>query len=925
MTFCPSCRNTNVYDTVQRGIQACNDCGAEFRNDITFKEGSYNTFMENVLNTIAEGLQPLAASAVINIRDHVLDDKNDIQSIVESLMDLTENVNSGNELGYDRKSDVIGIIEGIEKIVSYAKILCHREEITERTAYRLAILEGSEPSSWSRQPLQVPDLSYDPETVDQPGEISDFTQPSASEIVTDEEPVWENVSWMGEDVQVRYEENNGIGKYNVRSTNGPMITYNEESGAHDGIENFSEEQLAELDASLSTPKNIDDIQGPITSTGNEENPAVQAEELSQPMIADESVMSDLDIVAQETADFFKNSGNFNPSSDEMSEYIQSRYPEDAGSMDQIISQVTEYIQGTQDQDGNGMSNVESYAVTLASAGGNDMDESQVNGPIGSPVVPPAQEVGGGLDSAKNAPIYAQVTKNLKNKINRGCYSTNEARKAFTRVARASSGLNEGSDDIAGKLLAEFESTHVNGQSNSPIVGESSLDGEMGIDITPIDGVVSPDSGDEADVLTQSIEDNEHEEAESDAIEVIGTKAEKAQSKVEAAEEAIEALKDAVEELKDIEDKENCEGDECDIEDTEEDVEEGAEDDFGDVEDDISDNISEKIEELTKRKFGTGKYDGVGRPEVIPTTCEATGKAPTRHVVKYVGTVRGEDGSCYEEEQKIPFTQAEADESEVDENGKKTPIAGDKNNSDSYTNEDFEKRRPLTKGKPIKEMERFNGFRLGDKIKVIGHPTSFTLAKISGTPVKFTLTEGIVTITVDAINDEFELDGDANLKWQRTSSILEDTRSVWEAMEKDMVNEGCAGGVCSIGGPMTALNSTSGIGNVASAGSMFIRTPIRTISKEIAPNDIYAYIKNNNLHNSPRGAAISHVMSNFMNPNVDIDKIYDDAVLSLNASNDYESLNEVDSSYKYVTTSTRSIDVEQTINDGYDALKKLGIV
>jgi hypothetical protein len=107
--------------------------------------------------------------------------------------------------------------------------------------------------------------------------------------------------------------------------------------------------------------------------------------------------------------------------------------------------------------------------------------------------------------------------------------------------------------------------------------------------------------------------------------------------------------------------------------------------------------------------------------------------------------------------------------------------------------------------------------------------------------------------------------------------------------------------------------------------MFIRTPIRSLNKEVSPNDIYAYIKNNSLHKSPRETSIGHIMSNFQNPSIDVAKIYDDAVVSLKVGSSCSQINEVDTSYGFKAESTRDIDVERNLNEGYDALKKLGIV
>jgi hypothetical protein len=521
-----------------------------------------------------------------------------------------------------------------------------------------------------------------------------------------------------------------------------------------------------------------------------------------------------------------------------------------------------------------------------------------------------------------------------------------------------------------------------------------------------DGVIEPEGevgeGGEEEFLAKPIEDEEHDDAEADAIEAVGTKAEKAQAKIEAAKDAIENLEAAVGELTNLEGEESpagegedlqdageeCDGEECEAGDDDA-------DDLGEVEPSDEDGEEEKIEEISnfkRREIGwelrneptmpaqnysrprqskrqailakllargmdaeranawldskgimetaekleeldkkkVGKHDFIAAPKRVPTTKEATGKAPDGHVVKYVSSVHHPENEAneqwVEEETEIPLTQAEASKGQVDKNGKKIPGAEKKNKSDSYSAKDFKAGRPSEddKKKKVEEMTRFNGYRLGDKIKVPGYAKSFELVKIAGTPVKFTLTEGKVSITLDANNDQYELDGDMSFRQQRQSYILEDTRAVWESMEKELLNESCAGGSCSIGGPMTALNSTSGIGNVTSVKPMFVRTPLRNLSQEISPNDIYAYIKNNSLHMSPRETAIGHVMSNFQNPSVDVAKIFDDAVLSLKHGQT-EQMNEVDSSYGYQTTSTRGIDVDRCINEGYEELRKQGLV
>jgi hypothetical protein len=227
---------------------------------------------------------------------------------------------------------------------------------------------------------------------------------------------------------------------------------------------------------------------------------------------------------------------------------------------------------------------------------------------------------------------------------------------------------------------------------------------------------------------------------------------------------------------------------------------------------------------------------------------------------------------------------------------------------------------------VEETTRFNGYRLGDHIKVPGYSKSFELKKITTEPdVKFHLSEGRVSITVDPLRDTLELDEDKDIRWQRTTSIIEDTRAVWEQMEKELIKEDCNGGVCNLASPMSVQNTTSGLGTVMSAMPVFVKTPIRTLSAEATDKDIYAYIKNNNLHTVARETALGHIKGNFVNTEVDVEKIYEDAVASMKYDDAADAINEVDNSYGYKTKSTRSVDIDRSLNEGYDRLKDLGIV
>jgi len=117
----------------------------------------------------------------------------------------------------------------------------------------------------------------------------------------------------------------------------------------------------------------------------------------------------------------------------------------------------------------------------------------------------------------------------------------------------------------------------------------------------------------------------------------------------------------------------------------------------------------------------------------------------------------------------------------------------------------------------------------------------------------------------------------------------------------------------------APGSNVGItGKVVSAKPMFVKTPIRTLPRVADAKEIYTYIKQNNLHTGPREASLSEIKNHFSNSERDIEKIYEDSVLSIKAT-------EVDNSYGYATDPSRSVDLDAKINEGYEQLKKLGIV
>jgi hypothetical protein len=919
MNRCPHCCNVNLVETEYRGITRCEDCGTEFRGDTVFKEGSYQDFVGGVLTKLSSVLEARAATVVNEMRLNMIREKNDVDVVVQKLMDIAETVNTDNVLGVDRKEDVIQIVESIDKIVKYAYVLAERNEIEERVAFRLKIMEGLDVPGLPPElddPQAGPIVSADPavgpsgfddsgiapglETLPPPEANPPLNPEDTVNLPNDEqEPTpWQEGLWLGEKVKFCVEQDGDAVSYNVCRENGdPLISYNKDTKQHEGLEKYTEEQLEELDGIISE--------------------------------YNKSVMNSM--ADQYGADKAKE-----------------------------VYYATANKQGRDEETFKKNEEVSGPVISTA-----DTDPANEAANITANAFKNKEENNMDLSSYKETQIYRQVEKNLRGQMKRGTFDECNALNAMKRVVKQSHVTMEGSCDVesaAKSLLDEFVQT-VNGPIGSPAAqSEPSVDGPIGqpvvdenelgvpgadgeVEIEPENGSLESPIANEGEPVSeiepeQSEEEKEHEEAEEAAIEDVQSAAEKAEDKLETAEKALEDLKAAVEALTDIEGEEKeeageaegeaevedgeCEGDDCEIEDGFDDGETEdpeQEDEIGDVEGEAE--TAQELKEFEEKKVGKHKF--VAKPEIIPAKREATGEKPDGHIVKYVKTVHDPSKEpaeqWSEEEVKIPLTQEEAEKAEVDEEGKKKKNAGDKNKKEEYKKKDFEEGRPS-----INESTRFNGFRLGDKIKIPGYPKSFELSKIMLDPVRFVLTEGKVSITIDPNTDKFDLDEDKDIKWQRTTTILEDTRQVWEEMEKSMVNEGCAGGVCTIGGPMHVTNNTSGIGNVSSVVSSFIATPIRQISHAASDKEIYTYIKMNNLHNSPRQTAISHLLGNFQNAESNVEKILDDAIMSLKYDDSNpESINEVDKSYGFKTQCSRGINIQQQLEEGYEALKKQGIV
>lgn len=934
MQRCPYCSLSNVTHSLEYGISKCMNCGSEFRQDTVFKEGSYKTFMSNVLSRMAENSIPATANILMDLKNNMLNNKDDVDLIMEKLIDVVERVNTGNVLGTDRKHEVISLVEGLETISSFVNVLIERNELDDRIAHRIKMIEGI--SDFQTQPV-----AYPPEEIPElPGEIVDpisaddeaslygdpmQQQPVASNIITATDPSLQQqpqvdplqfaTEWAGHNVDVVVEEGpDGVVKYSVTENGNPLISWNEDTKCHEGIENFSEEQLSELDGIISEKK-VNPWAVCTASAGRDDKDkyerCVMDVKKQQGMAQEGTVTATEGSPADKAAQITANSG--------------------------IAADKT--------------------AATEEAPVDNTLDKTAS--------VELINFIKGSCPRCKSQ--YDSIVKNLKNKQKRGVYNSDLAAKAFGHVVATA--VNNYGDktafpkqvrmDVAATLRNEFEGSSGGGDVQAQECDVNGPIGEPTVNAAPeVDGPIGkplPEENDEMEVLAQPLdaevgeveaeespEHKEHEEKEQKLIDKIESKAEGIANKVDSIQNAVDSLKDTVEKITDLEREERKEskaGEEAG--ESEEGVEgeesgeteEPEEDELGDVSE--VEPEGETLEEMDKSKTKSG-HELVKKPEVIKTTRAIDGEAPSGHIVKYVSSKhdpsKAPNEQWTEEETPIPLTQAEAEKGNVDEKGEKniTKNSAKDANKDSYTKDKFMKNRPNAK---MEESTRFNGYRVGDRIKVPGHSKSFVLTKITLEPVKFHLTEGITNITLDPLTEKYDLDEDKDIKWQRTSTILEDTRRVWEEMEAetatvsnsyhfsetdaaDILEEGCAGGVCSLSNKPEGTGDA--IGKVISAAPILVKTPIRTIRKTGDVKEIYSYIRDNKLDTVPREAAMKDIKDKFANGDRDIEKIYEDAIMSSKSV-------EVDASYGYQAPVTRSVDVMDQLNEGYEELVKLGIV
>jgi hypothetical protein len=131
---------------------------------------------------------------------------------------------------------------------------------------------------------------------------------------------------------------------------------------------------------------------------------------------------------------------------------------------------------------------------------------------------------------------------------------------------------------------------------------------------------------------------------------------------------------------------------------------------------------------------------------------------------------------------------------------------------------------------------------------------------------------------------------------REESGLKESQLSWSEMEKTLnrLDEGCAGGVCSMGGDSPDIGGSFGIMPIGSiAGGLMGSVSTPNPKQQVADRStIYSFIKDNDLNKTSRDYALNALLDRFGNSSTELSQILSDAILSDGSPND------IDSSYGY---------------------------
>ena len=175
-------------------------------------------------------------------------------------------------------------------------------------------------------------------------------------------------------------------------------------------------------------------------------------------------------------------------------------------------------------------------------------------------------------------------------------------------------------------------------------------------------------------------------------------------------------------------------------------------------------------------------------------------------------------------------------------------------------------------------------------------TQWEVVKVDG-PNKAFLKSGGKSIVINPAVDSYSHVDGVSLSWERESNRINDTRKLWESLEKKFESEASlhhAGLVVNDATEKKALNES-----VEEAKEEIIdRRPV------LEKKELYQTIKSAGIHFEPKTKALQHLVATYANPLVEMISILEDAIASEAAGNEkiedlygYSKPNELDTKFK----------------------------
>ncbi|MCS7317030.1 MAG: hypothetical protein NZZ41_01745 [Candidatus Dojkabacteria bacterium] len=220
---------------------------------------------------------------------------------------------------------------------------------------------------------------------------------------------------------------------------------------------------------------------------------------------------------------------------------------------------------------------------------------------------------------------------------------------------------------------------------------------------------------------------------------------------------------------------------------------------------------------------------------------------------------------------------------------------------------------------LKKKEKLESkmYSIGDNVFVEGHKDIWKIKEIKGNI--FTLEKNKLSMKIN-INETKIRHVDRNLEWQSESKALNNLRKKWLIHQNMYLKEQGENmritGIVGLGGGNRLggekFNSTNPLPDYNPEEGEYYQPDYTP------PEKIYAYIKDNNLQKINRESAKAELLSKFVNPEAEIDKILDDAILS----EDPRQTDSIDSSYGYIKPNENELDLKYKLKNNWNEIQQI---